>query len=52
MKKIFAEDMLLIDYLQDKRITLACYRLENTEKQGPEKLIIGFNNFPWAAPLL
>jgi hypothetical protein len=36
----------------DKRITLACYRLENTEKQGPEKLIIGFNNFPWAAPLL
>lgn len=29
----------------DKWITLACYELENTEKQGPEKLTIDFNNF-------
>jgi hypothetical protein len=27
--------------------TLACYKLENTEKQGPEKLTINFNNFPY-----
>jgi hypothetical protein len=24
--------------------TLTCYKLENTEKQGPEKLTINFNN--------
>jgi hypothetical protein len=30
----------------NKVITLACYKLENTEKQGPEKLAIDFNNFP------
>ena len=27
--------------------TLTCYKLENTEKQGPEKLTINFNNFPY-----
>ena len=31
----------------DKGITLACYKLENTEKQGPEKLTINFNNCCW-----
>jgi hypothetical protein len=30
----------------DKGITLACYKLEYTEKQGPKKLTIDFNNFP------
>lgn len=30
----------------NKGITLACYELENTEEQGPEKLTIDFNNFP------
>jgi hypothetical protein len=30
----------------NKGITLACYKLENTEKQAPEKLTIDFNNFP------
>jgi hypothetical protein len=30
----------------NKVITLACYKLENTEKQAPEKLTIDFNNFP------
>jgi hypothetical protein len=30
----------------NKVITLACYELENTEKQSPEKLTIDFNNFP------
>ena len=30
----------------NKGITLACYELENTEKQWPEKLTIDFNNFP------
>jgi hypothetical protein len=30
----------------NKGITLACYKLENTEKQGPEKLTIDFNDFP------
>jgi hypothetical protein len=30
----------------NKRITLACYEMENTDKQGPEKLTIDFNNFP------
>ncbi len=29
-----------------KEITLACYKLENTENQGPEKLTIDFDNFP------
>ena len=27
--------------------TLTCYKLENTEKQGPEKLTINFNNFSY-----
>jgi hypothetical protein len=27
--------------------TLTGYKLENTEKQGPEKLTINFNNFPY-----
>jgi hypothetical protein len=31
----------------DKGITLACYKLENTEKQGSEKLTINFNNCCW-----
>lgn len=31
---------------KDENITLACYRLENTEKRGPEELTIDFNNFP------
>jgi len=30
----------------DKGVALACYKLENTEKPGPEKLTIDFNNFP------
>jgi hypothetical protein len=29
----------------NKGLTLACYKLENTEKQGPERLTIDFNNF-------
>lgn len=30
----------------NKDITLACNKLQNTEKREPEKLTIDFNNFP------
>jgi hypothetical protein len=30
----------------NKGITLACYKLENTEEQVPERLTIDFNSFP------
>jgi hypothetical protein len=37
---------MLVLKIQTIGITLACYELENTEKQGPEKLTIDFNSFP------
>ena len=30
----------------NKGVTLACYKLENSEARRPEKLTIDFNNFP------
>jgi hypothetical protein len=30
----------------NKGITLACYKLQNSERMGPEKLTIDFNHFP------